>query len=714
MSSIVTARRALLAGALPLLSACFGATSGQELAHQARDQYATRPAPAYDARILRDSFGVAHVHGHTDADASFGLAYAHAEDDYGTLEDVFLATRGRLAAKRGKAGAGPDFLNAWLGVRQSVAARARTDIDSASWALVEGYVAGFNAYAAAHPDEVSGVAQDELPMTPEDMIAGFVLTSPLFFGLDRVVLQLMDEPTIDRAAAAKDKGSNGFAIAPSRSGDGTTRLLANSHQPWSGAVAWYEISMHSDFGLDFAGALFPGAPVPLLGHNKTLGWTNTVNAPDLVDTYRLRLNPDNDQQYWFDGQWRTLERERVWLKVKVGWFTLPVSRIVERSVHGPVLRNANGAFAVRYAGIGQVNQVTGYYALVKARTYAEWRAALAKQAIVATNFIYADNTGKIAMVYNASFPKRRAGFDWQGVLPGDTSAALWTTYHAADDTPAIVSPRSGYVYNANNTPFLATAEADNLRRANFDPTMGIESRQTNRSVRAFELLDTIPKITREALLAVKFDARYSRAGWVGVVLDSMARVDTVAEPQLAPAVRLLASWNGAMADDSPGAVLATTVIGPAIRATFLGQPRPPAASSLRDGVKFLMDHYGRLDVPLGTVLRLRHGNQDLPLRGGPDALRAVYSSPSADGKLVGEVGDSFIMLVEWGADGVVHSESVQPFGAATSRAGSAHYADQAPLFAGEKFKPVWFTEAEQRAHLERETRVGAPSTPRSP
>ena len=706
--------RSFIAGgpiAALLLTACFGATSGQQLALEARERYVARPLRAYDARILRDSFGVAHVHGHTDADAAFGVAYAHAEDDWDTLEDVFLASRGRVAAKRGKAGAGPDFLNAWLGVRQTVAAKAHAEVDSATWALVEGYVAGINAYAAAHPDEVGGVARDELPMTPEDLVAGVVLTTPLFFGLDRVVLGLMDQPTIDREAASKDKGSNGFAIAPSRSGDGVTRLLANSHQPWRGPVAWYEISMHSDEGLDFAGALFPGAPVPLLGHNKTLGWTNTVNAPDLVDTYRLRINPENDQQYWYDGVWRTLERERVWLKVKVGWFTMPVSRIVERSVHGPVLRNASGAFAVRYAGIGQVNQLTGYYALVKARTYAEWRAALARQTIVATNFIYADRTGKIALVYNASFPKRRAGFDWQGVLPGDTSAVLWTTYHPPEATPALVSPRSGYVYNSNNTPFKATAEADNLKRADFDPTMGIETRQTNRSVRAFELLDTIPRITREALLAVKFDAAYSRASWVGSVLDSMARVDTVAEPSLAPAVRLIAGWDGVMADDRPASVLATTIIGPAIRATYLGKPRPRAAESLRAGVKFLMDHHGRLDVPLGTALRLRQGTQDLPLRGGPDALRAIYSTPTADGRLEGEVGDSFIMLVEWGPDGVVHSQSVQPFGAATSRRGSPHYADQAPLFAAEKFKPVWFTEAEQRAHLERETRVGAPRTP---
>jgi acyl-homoserine-lactone acylase len=685
-------------------------TPGQELARAARDREAARPARAYDARILRDTWGVPHVRARTDADAAFGVAWAHAEDDWPTLEDVVLATRGRLAAKRGKDGAGPDFLLAWLRVREDVAARARQEVDSATWALAEGYVAGINAYAAAHPDDISPVAKAELPMTAEDLVSGFVLTSPLFFGLDRVVLSLMDEPSLDRAAG-EDRGSNGFAVAPSRTGDGTTVLLANSHQPWSGPVAWYELSMHSDEGIDFAGALFPGSPVPLLGHNRTLGWTNTVNAPDLVDVYRLRLNPDDDTQYWYDGAWRPLERHRVWLRVKLGWFTLPVPRMIERSVHGPVIRNPTGAYAVRYAGIGRVDQIVGYHRLVRARTYDEFRAALARQAIVATNFIYADRAGNVAMVYNASIPKRAPGFDWAGILPGDTSAALWSGYHPASAIPAVVNPRSGYVYNANNTPFKATAEADNLDPRAFDPTMGLETRMTNRAVRAFELLDTIPRLTRDRLLWAKMDSRYSRASFLGARLDSCLHADTLAEPALAPAVRLLAAFDGTMADDRPASVLAHTITGPAIRAFYRGKPGPSAIASLREGVAWLMRHHGRLDPPLGRVLRLRHGAQDLPLRGGPDVLRAVYGVPAADGTLVGEVGDSFVMRAWWDADGTVHSESVQPYGAATSRPGSPHYADQAPFFSAERFKPVWFTEAEQRAHLEREVRVGAPRTP---
>src|SRR3546814_4145175 len=85
-----------------------------------------------------------------------------------------------------------------------------------------------------------------------------------------------------------------------------------------------------------------------------------------------------------------------------------------------------GAFAIRYAGIDQANMVTQYYRLNKARNFAEWRAAMALQGVPATNFIYADAKGNIGLFYNAMFPDRPQGFDWRGILQGDTSADMWT------------------------------------------------------------------------------------------------------------------------------------------------------------------------------------------------------------------------------------------------------------------------------------------------
>ena len=446
------------------------------------------PAPAFtpaDVRIARDAFGVPHIFGKTDADVAYGVAYAHAEDDFSTLQEVLAMTRGRAGAMLGEDGAKIDYAEALLDVRATTRRdwpRLPDDVKK----LFTAYAAGLNHYADKHADEVrlSGL----FPVTGEDVVAGFILRSPFFFGLDSVLGSLTEGseigreggPALDKSGKLvpreltpvgtdpADNGSNAMAVAPARSTDGATRLVSNSHQPWTGGVAWYELVVHSEEGWDFAGANFPGSPYPFLGHNKYLGWTNTVNRPDLIDVYKLSLD-DSGKNYRFDGAWRPLEEKRIWLKVKFGPFVLPVPRTIYRSVHGPVVKNEKGAFAIRYAGIDQANMVTQYYRLNKAKNFAEWRAAMAGQGVPATNFIYADAKGNIGLFYNAMFPDRPAGFNWRGVLPGDTSADLWTKTLPFERVPALVNPRSGYVMNANNTPWVAAGPGDELDAAAFSP-----------------------------------------------------------------------------------------------------------------------------------------------------------------------------------------------------------------------------------------------------
>ena len=159
-----------------------------------------------------------------------------------------------------------------------------------------------------------------------------------------------------------------------------------------------------------------------------------------------------------------------------------------------MVKNERGAFAIRYAGIDQANMVTQYYRLNKARNFAEWRAAMAGQGVPATNFIYADARGNIGFFYNAMFPDRQPGFNWRGVLPGDTSADLWTKALPFDRVPALVNPRSGYVMNANNTPWVAAGPGDELDAAAFSPLLGIEDDMTNRATRLIELFEASGQI----------------------------------------------------------------------------------------------------------------------------------------------------------------------------------------------------------------------------
>ena len=276
------------------------------------------PDRAYQVEIVRDGFGVPHINGKTDADAAYGLAYAHSEDDFATIQEVVAMTRGRDGALNGPDGAQVDYVAALLGVRDT-ARRAYPTLSPEVRRVVEAYAAGLNHYAKKHPSEVR-VAK-LFPVNGEDVVAGFVLRAPFFYGLDGVIGALAgDKPAPKEGALPMTpigrepslNGSNAFALAPSKMADGKTWLVSNSHQPLEGQVAWYEAVVHSGEGLDMAGALFPGSPFVLLGHNRDLGWTNTVNRPDLIDVYKLVLD-DTGTRYRLDGKWRQLQTKRIWL-----------------------------------------------------------------------------------------------------------------------------------------------------------------------------------------------------------------------------------------------------------------------------------------------------------------------------------------------------------------------------------------------------------------
>jgi acyl-homoserine-lactone acylase len=665
-------------------------------------------ARTYDARIVRDEFGVPHIFGPTDADTAYGLAYAHAEDDFDTLQQVIAMTRDRAGAMTGGDGAKIDYVEHLLGARATVArdyARIPADVR----AMLDGYASGLNRYAAQHPGEIRLARL--FPVNGPDIATGFVLRSPFFFGLDATIAKLSagEAPPQSMAPAmtplGKDpslNGSNAFAVAPSRMADGRTWLISNSHQPYEGQVAWYEAVVHSGEGLDMAGALFPGTPFILLGHNRNLGWTNTVNEPDLIDVYKLALNADGTQ-YRYDGRWLPLQSRRVWLPVKFGWFTLPVPKMVYRSIHGPVILNKNGAFAIRYAGIDQLRMVEQYYRIEKAQDWDQWTRAMAIGGIPATNFIYADKTGRIAYVYNALFPPRKAGFDYTRVLPGDRSADMWSGSLGFARMPKIVNPRSGWLVNANNTPFLAAGPGSELDPNSFSPLLGIETRKTNRIVRAMELLTAeTGTITPERLLQIKFDTAYSRAGFAGPWIKALLALDVTREPDLAAAQKLLATWDYNSDGNAPADTIGEAMMHMANAANYHNDPLPDAHAKLREVVDALMKGFGRIDPPLGQVQRLRHGTVDLPASGGTDTLRAATVwDPQPDGRMRVKHGDSFIMLMNWDKAGRVASQSIQPYGQATTRPRSPHYTDQMALFEGRRFKPVHFERADLLTHARR-------------
>ena len=484
--------------------------------------------------------------------------------------------------------------------------------------------------------------------------------------------------------------------------DGKTWLISNSHQPYEGSVAWYEAVVHSGEGLDMAGALFPGSPFVLLGHNRDLGWTNTVNGPDLVDVYKLVLD-SGGTQYRYDGKWLPLERERVWLPLKFGPFTLPVPRTIYHAIQGPVIVNKKGAFAIRYAAIDQMRNLEQYYRITKARNWDEWAAAMSLGGIPATNFIYADRSGKIAFLYNALFPARKPGFDYTGVLPGDTSADMWQDSLGFDRMPKVVDPASGWAVNSNNTPFMAAGPGSELNPADFSPLLGIERRETNRIHRAIELLSAEKgPITPERLLQIKFDTGYSKSSFAGRWMAKLLAADVRKEPDLVAAQALLKQWDWNSDGKGRADTLGEAMMHMANRAAYHGDPLPDAREKLREVVDRLMKGFGRIDPPLGEVQRMIHGKINIPANGGTDTLRAATTwDPQPNGQMRVKHGDSFIMLIQWDRAGRVTSQSIQPYGEATTRPNSPHYTDQMRMFVEHRFKPVHFERSDLLAHAKR-------------
>jgi acyl-homoserine-lactone acylase len=501
----------------------------------------------YDVTIHRDLFGVPHIYGKTDPDVAYGLGFAQCEDDFYTVQEMLLSVRGRLATHQRFGGVGNDLIVRAFKVQETVDTQYETEVRPEVRALCEAYADGVNHYAALHPEEI--YAGGVFPTSGKDVIAGFTLRMPFFYLLHRHIRGVFDpnQPIRQQTAQAdeaivgsEDRGSNTFAVAPSRSADGHTRLAVNSHQPWTGPVAWYEARLKSEEGWDIIGGTFPGAPVILHGHNRNLGWAHTVNVPDLCDIYELTLNPDNPDQYRFDGEWRNFEKEEVTLRVRLwGPITIGVTRELLWSVHGPAVISDEGAFAVRFVGYGEVNQLGQFYAMNRATNFDEFRSAMAMQGFFSMNTGYADKEGNIWYLYNAKFPVRNPGYDWSGIVPGDTSETLWTEYYPFEKLPQVLNPASGFIQNCNCSPWKTTTGPGNPDPADFPEWLGIPDEMTNRGWRALELFGNDESITGAEFHEYKFDQRYSRQSLVGDLWEQAAALPPFDDPLLNEAIEVI-------------------------------------------------------------------------------------------------------------------------------------------------------------------------------
>lgn len=668
-------------------------------------------ADQYDVEIIRDEFGVPHIYGKSDADAAFGMGYAHAQDDFATIQERVIAVRGEMANIKGQDAAIGDYLVSLFEVWETIDAKYESDVPQNIKDISKAYADGLNLYASQHPEEL---APGFKAFSEEDATAGSLFITPFFYGLDKVLLDLAQpdrnmELSVDPATGVTNwiaspqktppRGSNAFAVSPERSGDGVTRIIINSHQPMNGPVAWYEAHMVSEEGLNINGATFPGSPFVLQGFTPYVSWANTVNSPDLVDIYQLTINPDNEYQYRLDGEWVDFERKTVEIDVRLfGPFALSVEQEVLRSKHGPVLKNDNGAFAVRYAGMGEVRQLEQRLNYTKAKNFEEFNVAMAMNALPSINYVFADHEGTIAIIHNGQYPNRADGWDWSKDMPGDRSELIWQGYRPWSDVPILSNPESGFIWNANNRIYNATDGSDNLKPEDFPKSMLLQDDHTNRSLRILELSDPSKPISRERLLAMKFDNSYAKASLAASVIDEILAHDWSGDERMQAAAEHLRQWDYSSDIESRHAALGVLSTLKATVERYTGEKAPPPLEAFRLSVNYLHKHYNRIDPKWGEVNRLKRGDVNIPISGAPDVLRAIYpQAVRPDGQLHASAGDTWIGLVEWDKDGNQNAEIIHQFGSATIRRKSKYYADQAPIFAAQKWRKAHITRADVEA-----------------
>ncbi len=675
------------------------------------------PPGKYDVRIIRDTWGVPHIYGKTDADCAYGLGWAQIEDDFENSWATFLMGRGKYASMAGRSGVPFDYLYHLFRFRDIVEREYEKQLSPETRAICEAYAEGFNHYMALHPEKAN---TSLLPATGKDIVTGFAMRTPFFFGMERQIKGIMgaertkevSRPEQARSGGTLSKGlpigSNTMAVSPSRTPDGKTHLAVNSHQPFEGPVAWYEARMKSEEGMDIIGGVFPGSPVVLHGHNPDLGWAHTVNLPDLCDIYVLEMHPDDPDKYLFDGEYLELEKGKAVMEVKLwGNLRVPIPRETLWSVHGPVIRRPHGVYAIRFAGYGDIRQVEQWYRMGKARSFEEFENAMRIRAIPSFNVGYADKTGNIWYLYNALLPIRDDRYDWRGYLPGDTSELLWTEYLPFEQLPQVKNPASGFIQNCNSTPFRTTTGDDNPDPADYPESLGVENPDimTNRALRALELYGGDDSITEEEFYAYKLDKRYSEASAAATLRQQI--LDTIKDddPVVQEALEILRNWDGAAELDSTGTAISVLSMEPVIRAQMFGNPIPDIGEIFVERAHQLKEKYGRVDVPWHEINRLIRGKESLPVAGGPDTLRCIYGHWNGE-YLRAVAGDCFIVMVTWDADGAVHSNAIHQYGSATINAESPHYADQAHLFVKEEFRPVWLDYEELMKNKQVEYRPG--------
>lgn len=680
---------------------------------------------ARSVTIYRDTYGVPHIYGPTDASVVFGFAYAQAEDNFPLLEETVIRSIGRAAEVHGEERLRDDQVARALEFpRLSREEHERTS--PAMRTLYDAYAAGLNYYLAKNPQ-----VRPQLLHRFEPWHALAVLRYKYYqlefigyAGLKPDDLRVAMSET--EPQAERPQGSNAWAVTPARSASGHAMLLINPHIGFFGPAQYYEAHIHSDEGWNFSGVGRYGLPFPYMGHNETLGWTHTDDYPDIGDLYVETFDdPSAPLAYRYGNGHRTATQWTEEIRVKTDKGVESRRFTFRKTHHGPILSEHEGKpVAVRLAKLEEGGWLDQVYEMTKARSLAEFKTALRRTAIPYMNITYADRDGNIFYVYNGSVPRRSTKFDWLKPVDGSNPETEWLGYHPFEDLPQVLNPPSGFVQNCNSTPF-ATTTAGNPDPAKHPKYMIGWEVDNARARVSKEILTAQEKFTFDDWVRLGTDTRVLEAGkFLPDLLaewEKLQKEDAPRAEALAPLIAELRGWDRVSRIDSVPMTLFMDWIG-RVREIPEADKEPWRLVRALEAIRRDLERdWGTWRVAWGEVNRLQRthwsgaepfsdARPSLPVPGGPGPVGIVFNfyvrrdtavNPGAAAgtkRRYGTAGNSYVSVVEFGP--AVRARSIVYFGQSGDPA-SPHYFDQAPLYARGAFKPAWFTLEEIKANLER-------------
>ena len=705
---------------------------------QAAPEQARWRATASRVTIMRDTWGIPHVFGKTDADAVFGLLYAQAEDDFNRVELNYINGLGRLAEVEGEAEIWRDLRMKMFITPQSLQAQFAA---SPAWLkrLMVAYADGLNFYLHTHPE-----------VTPK-LIAHFEPWMALAFSegsiggdIESIDLKQLEQlygprphPLVAQAGSGtgfdpEPRGSNGFAIAPQRSASGHALLLINPH------TSFYfrpEVHMVSGEGLNAYGAVTWGQFFIYQGFNERAGWMHTSGGGDVIDEYlETVVEKDGKFFYRYGAQLRPVRAVPVTLPYKSAGGMRSKTVTAYFTHHGPVVRQLDGKWVAVKLMNAPLKALTQSYTRTKARNYAAFYKTMALRTNSSNNTVYADADGTIAYFHGNFVPRRDTRFDWTRPVDGSNRATEWHGLHAVKDTITLLNPASGYILNTNNWPFAA-AGANSPRRQDY-PAYMWSLPENARGLHAVKVLKDQQNFTLESLIATAYDSYLT--GFEPLVPALLADWDALApadplKAQLAAQVAALRGWD----------LRFSTASIPTSLAVYWGQQMVAASSAaahaqqtpvldyittrltaperlqalVRASARLEAD-FGSWQTPWGEINRFQRASGDVEQHyddskpSYPVAFTsATWGSlasfgmvaPQKTRRIYGDRGNSFVAVVEFGPR--LRAKSILAGGESANPA-SPHFNDQAEMYSKGQFKDVLFYKADIEKFLERQYHPG--------